>query len=92
LLVKLYAISPSSIEYHPIILVAVSIVDSYVDYMFLRSRPGGLANESKTQEVNMKINRFLALSGYLEGVVLSDMLLWMGHMEVHDSSSTPLTS
>ncbi|KAH3734057.1 hypothetical protein DPMN_040496 [Dreissena polymorpha] len=65
---------------------AISIVDSYVDYMFLRSRPGGLANESKTQEVNMKINRFLALSGYLEGVVLSDVLLWMGHMEVHDSS------
>ncbi|KAH3870637.1 hypothetical protein DPMN_033825 [Dreissena polymorpha] len=54
--------------------------------MYLRSRPGGLANEAKTQGVNMKINRFLALSGYLEGAVLSDMLLWKGHMEVHDSS------
>ncbi|KAH3844969.1 hypothetical protein DPMN_087236 [Dreissena polymorpha] len=60
--------------------------------MYLRSRPGGLANEAKTQEVNMKINRFLALSDYLEGAVLSDVLLWKGHMEVHNRTSTPLTS
>ncbi|KAH3830022.1 hypothetical protein DPMN_103257 [Dreissena polymorpha] len=68
------------------------MVGEAANYMFLLNRPGGLANESKTQEVNMKINRFLALSGYLEGAVLSDVLLWKGHMEVQDSSSTPLTS
>jgi len=32
----------------------------------------------------MKINRFLALIGYIEGQPLDSVLSWQGHLTVHD--------
>ncbi|KAH3856287.1 hypothetical protein DPMN_098873 [Dreissena polymorpha] len=48
------------------------------------SRIGGNATQTKQQETSLKLNRFLALSGYTEGAPIDSVLGWKGEMKVHD--------